>query len=200
MEILETQCKSPYLNTLEKFHIFKCRMRCNLICIIPYLKLLNLFVHTNLRDDFNPIHPVSLPFTSPIPSLYLTLSYLVLPLPLCRLPSRTVDISLTWSFICIASILILEVVWGITSHRWWVDCSYDICIFLEDIVLVRMLYVLKINRLYSEGYFPLWCLHRALSSEFHSVFLLIIVLMYDGCRTCWILHCLCNWIPWYCVR
>jgi hypothetical protein len=25
MEILETQYKSPYLNTLEKFHIFKCQ-------------------------------------------------------------------------------------------------------------------------------------------------------------------------------
>jgi hypothetical protein len=36
-----------------------------------------------------------------------------------------------------------------------VDCSYDICIFLEGIVLVRMLYVLKSNRLYCEGYFPL---------------------------------------------
>jgi hypothetical protein len=27
MEIVETHCKSPYLNTLEKFHIFKCRKK-----------------------------------------------------------------------------------------------------------------------------------------------------------------------------
>jgi hypothetical protein len=31
LEVLERQHKSPFLNTLEKFHIFKCRKECNLL-------------------------------------------------------------------------------------------------------------------------------------------------------------------------
>jgi hypothetical protein len=49
MEILETQCKSPYLNTLEKFHIFKCRKKGPIMNEMQF-------------DLYNPIFEVIEPF------------------------------------------------------------------------------------------------------------------------------------------
>jgi hypothetical protein len=45
MEILETQYKSPYLNTLEKFHIFKCKKESKILNDIQF-------------DVYNPIFEV----------------------------------------------------------------------------------------------------------------------------------------------
>jgi hypothetical protein len=49
MEILETQCKSPYLNTLEKFHIFNCRKKGPIMNEMQF-------------DMYNPIFEVIEPF------------------------------------------------------------------------------------------------------------------------------------------
>jgi hypothetical protein len=45
MEILETQYKSPYLNTLVKFHIFKCKKESKILNDIQF-------------DAYNPIFEV----------------------------------------------------------------------------------------------------------------------------------------------
>jgi hypothetical protein len=45
MEILETQYKSPYRNTLEKFHIFKCKKESKILNDIQF-------------DAYNPIFEV----------------------------------------------------------------------------------------------------------------------------------------------
>jgi hypothetical protein len=55
LEVLERQHKSPFLNTLEKFHIFKCRKECNLLndiqCdIIPYLMSSNRLALINQQN------------------------------------------------------------------------------------------------------------------------------------------------------